>query len=50
MSLFIEEISRIGDTLWYSGGVQFLQGIVIEEGTQTGVGSNKKRGFSLFSN
>jgi hypothetical protein len=39
----VVETPRVGDTVWYSGGAQFLQGIVTEEGVQTGVGSRKKK-------
>lgn len=46
----VVEAPRVGDTVWYSGGTQFLQGIVIDKGIQTRVGSSKKRGFILFSN
>lgn len=39
----VVEAPRVGDTVWYSGGTQFLQGIVTENGIQTRVGSRKKK-------
>lgn len=39
----VVEAPRVGDTVWYSGGTQFLQGIVIDKGIQTRVGSSKKK-------
>ena len=38
---------KIGDTVWYSGGAVFLQGIVTEKGIQTGV-KREKRVHALF--
>ena len=47
----VVEAPRVGDTVWYSGGTNFLQGIVTDKGIQTGVGGvAKKRGFILFLN
>jgi len=41
----VVEAPRIGDTVWYSGGTNFLQGIVTKEGIRTRVGSSKKKRF-----
>ena len=35
------EDPKIGDTVWYSGGETFLQGVVTKAGVQTGRGSKK---------
>ncbi|MCB1110948.1 MAG: hypothetical protein KDK64_08195 [Chlamydiia bacterium] len=43
----VVEIPKVGDTVWYSGGTAFLQGVVTEKGIQTGV-KGKKRVHSLF--